>query len=79
MTTAMKRQQLMAILTNANDDKISSFFDLWQDLTPTGDAQLTEQQVVVLEERRNEMLSGVAVTTDWETMHNKVRNKRLGR
>ena len=76
MKAARKREQLISILNKADDKKISMFYEIIDDLNNNFDAKLTRDQLTILENRRNEMLAGKNIITDWEEMHDQIKSKR---
>ena len=77
MTVAKKREQLKTILDAADDNKIKVLYSLWEDIAQDGTTELTDEQLLILEQRRNDMLSNKNVITDWEKMHEDIRKKRV--
>jgi len=78
MTAAMQRDRLITYLAGVDDKKVKALYTLLKgDIDNSAIvSSFTEEQLEILNERRNSFLSGKEKGTDWQTMHENIRQKR---
>lgn len=76
MTIAARRQKLMIYLADAENKKVNELYSLLKDDLKTTSFTLTDNHLNILEERRNDRLSGKSKPMPWREVHEKIKNKR---
>ena len=80
MTAAMKRDRLITYLADVNEKKVNALYTLLEDdINDINTApDFTDHQLEIIEERRAALLTGSDKGIDWQTMHDNIREKRMG-
>lgn len=78
MTTVLKRDQLLTLIAEADDKKLSELYAMCEPFMHTGNAGpfFSQQETGILEERRSSLLNGTENGVDWSTIHENIRIKR---
>jgi len=78
MTTALMRDRLISYLSAAGEKEVKEFYALLKGHVAIEDmpAMFTEEQLKILDERRESFVNGGVAGKDWRTVHDNVRNKR---
>jgi hypothetical protein len=78
MTAAMKRDRLITYLADADDKKVKALYSLLEEEISEREVApyFTLEQLEILDERRTSLLSSKNKGTDWQTIHQNIREKR---
>lgn len=78
MTVKARREELLAYIAEADDRKVDALYTLLEaEIEDTHSSYtLTEEQLAIVEERRNDYMTGKASGSSWEEAHARIRNNR---
>ena len=78
MKAAMQRDRLLTYLADADDKKVKALYSLLEGYMNDVNSMpaFTEKQLEIIDERRADLMSGKDKGTDWQTMHQNIREKR---
>ena len=77
MTTSAMREQLITFLADADDKKIKGLYALLEDNIREKNApELTEKQLLFLNEERRKHLNGESKSYSWEDVKEMIRKRK---